>query len=252
MSRHSLTVPSLALGLFSAMLMQSPQGVDEIWAADEPAKPGAQAHPSQGAEVKIPDGVIGVSLHVGAERVGDTAVLYVAHVLPDGPAQQAGLKQGDVITEYHGTPVEDGVALQRLVTKTSVGTKVPLKVIREGRELEMTVRIGEQPEETKVAKVEKAEADSALSGLAVEDLDQETAKELGLNGKRGVVVTGVAPDSGAEKAGLLPGDVIREINRQPIKSMKDFEKVSSDVKKGGNVLILVNRRGNSLFLSVKV
>jgi serine protease Do len=148
--------------------------------------------------------------------------------------------------------VEDGVALQRLVTKTSVGTKVPLKVIREGRELEMTVRIGEQPEETKVAKVEKAEADSALSGLAVEDLDQETAKELGLNGKRGVVVTGVAPDSGAEKAGLLPGDVIREINRQPIKSMKDFEKVSSDVKKGGNLLILVNRRGNSLFLSVKV
>jgi serine protease Do len=91
-----------------------------------------------------------------------------------------------------------------------------------------------------------------LSGLAVEDLDQETAKELGLNGKRGVVVTGVAPESGAEKAGLLPGDVIREINRQPIKSMKDFEKVSSDVKKGGNVLILVNRRGNSLFLSVKV
>ncbi|HEU5093337.1 MAG TPA: PDZ domain-containing protein, partial [Nitrospira sp.] len=170
----------------------------------------------------------------------------------DGPAEQAGLKQGDVITEYHGTPVEDGVALQRLVTRTSVGSKVPLKVIREGRELEMTVRIGEQPEETKVAKVEKAEADSALSGLAVEDLDQETAKELGLNGKRGVVVTGVAPDSGAEKAGLLPGDVIREINRQPIKSVKDFEKVSSDVKKGGNVLILVNRRGNSLFLSVKV
>ncbi|HKU53191.1 MAG TPA: PDZ domain-containing protein, partial [Nitrospira sp.] len=59
-------------------------------------------------------------------------------------------------------------------------------------------------------------------------------------------------DSGAEKAGLMPGDVIREINRQPIKSVKDFEKASSDVKKGGNVLILVTRRGNSLFLSAKV
>lgn len=65
-------------------------------------------------------------------------------------------------------------------------------------------------------------------------------------------MTGVAPDSGAEKAGLMPGDVIREINRQPIKSVKDFETVSSDVKKGDSVLILVNRRGNSLFLSVKV
>jgi serine protease Do len=78
------------------------------------------------------------------------------------------------------------------------------------------------------------------------------ARDLGLNGKRGVVVTGVEPGSGAEKAGLLPGDLIREINRQPIKSVKDFEKVSSDVKKGGTVLILINRRGNSLFLSAKI
>lgn len=176
----------------------------------------------------------------------------VSDVREGSPAEQAGLKEGDVIIEYHGTLVEDGVALQRLVTRTSAGTVVPLKVIRDGHGREMTVRIGEQPDETKVARVERDETDHALSGLAVEDLDQATSKELGLNGKRGVVVTRVAPDSEAEKAGLMPGDVIREINRQPIKSVKDFEKVSSDVKKGGTVLILVNRRGNSLFLSAKV
>lgn len=176
----------------------------------------------------------------------------VSDVREGSPAEQAGLKEGDVIVEYHGTLVEDGVALQRLVTRTSAGTVVPLKVIRDGYEREMTVRIGEQPDETKVAKVERGETDHALSGLVVEDLDQATSKELGLNGKRGVVVTRVAPDSEAEKAGLMPGDVIREINRQPIRSVKDFEKVSADVKRGGNVLILVNRRGNSLFLSVKV
>jgi serine protease Do len=157
-----------------------------------------------------------------------------------------------VIVEYQGIPVEDGVALQRLVTRTSVGADVMLKVVRDGRERELTVRIGEQPDETKVAKVDRSERDHAFSGLAVEDLDAETAKALGLNLKRGVVVTRVDQDSGAEKMGLLPGDVIREINRQPIKSIKDFEKASSDVKKGGNVLILVNRRGNSLFLSAKV
>jgi serine protease Do len=183
-------------------------------------------------------------------NVKDSKGALISDVKDGGPAEQAGLKQGDVIIEYHGTPVEDGVALQRLVTRTSVGTKVPLKVIRDGQEREMTVRIGEQPDETKVAKVESPETDTALYGLAVEDLDQEAAKELGL--KRGVVVTRVAPNSGAEKAGLMPGDVIREINRQPIKSVKDFEKVSSDVKKGGNVLILINRRGNQLFLSAKV
>jgi serine protease Do len=184
--------------------------------------------------------------------IKDSKGALISDVKEDSPADQAGLKQGDVIIEYHGTPVEDGVALQRLVTRSSVGTKVSLKVIRDGHEREMTVKVGEQPDETKIAKVERAETGHALSGLVVEDLDRETAMELGLNGKRGVVVTRVGPDSGAEKAGLLPGDVIREMNRQPITSVKDFEKVSSDVKKGGHVLILVNRHGNSLFLSAKV
>ncbi len=176
----------------------------------------------------------------------------ISDIKEGSPAEQAGLKQGDVIIEYQGTAVGDGVALQRLVTRTSVGASVPLKVMRDGRAREMTVKIGEQPNEEKIAKAERADPEYALSGLAVEELDQETAKELGLNLKRGVVVTRVEPDGGAEKAGLLPGDVIREVNRQPIKSVKDFEKASSDMKKGGTILILVNRRGNSLFLSAKV
>jgi serine protease Do len=89
--------------------------------------------------------------------------------------------------------------------------------------------------------------------VAVQNLDGDTAKELGLKGKtQGVVVTSVEPESGADKAGLMPGDVIREINRQPVKSVKEFEQVSSGVKKGENVLILINRRGASLFLSAKV
>lgn len=207
---------------------------------------------------KVVRGYIGVGIQdlnqdlAKSFGITDAKGALISDVKEDSPAEHAGLKQGDVITEYHGTPVEDGVALQRLVTRTSAGTKVGLKVIREGRELEMTVRIGEQPDETKVARVEKAETDTALSGLTVEDLDQVTAKELGLNLKRGVVVTSVEPGSGAEKAGLMPGDVIREINRQAVRSIKDFEKVSSDVKKGGTILILVNRRGNSLFLSAKI
>ncbi|MEK7300881.1 MAG: PDZ domain-containing protein, partial [Nitrospirota bacterium] len=66
------------------------------------------------------------------------------------------------------------------------------------------------------------------------------------------VVTGVDPDSGAEKAGLMTGDIIREINRQPVKSVKEFEKASSAIKKGDHVLILINRHGNALFLTAKV
>ena len=183
----------------------------------------------------------------------DAKGALVSDVKEEGPADQAGLKQGDVITSYQGSPVEDAVALQRLVTRTAVGTKVPVKVIRDGREKDLTVTIAEQPDPTRIAQADLAEADYAFAGVAVQDLDRETAKELGVKGKtQGVVVTSVEPDSGAEKAGLMPGDVIREINRQPVKSVKEFEKVSSAVKKGENVLILINRRGSSLFLTAKV
>lgn len=208
---------------------------------------------------KVVRGYLGIGLQdlnqdlAKSFSIKDSKGALISDVKEGSPAEQAGLRQGDVIIEYHGIPVEDGVALQRLVTRTSVSATVPLKVIRNGREHEMTVRIGDQPDETKIAKVEQAETDYALAGVSVEDLDQTTARELGLTGKpQGVVVTKVEPGSGAEKAGLLPGDVIREINRQPVKSTKDFEKVSSEVTKGDSILILVNRRGNSLFLSAKV
>jgi serine protease Do len=183
----------------------------------------------------------------------DSKGALVSDVKEGSPADEGGLKQGDVITAYQETPVEDAVALQRQVTRTVVGTRIPVRVIRDGHIKELTITIGEQPDTTKIAKAEPGDMESAFAGIAVQDLDQETAKELGLKGKvRGVVVTKVEPDSGAEKAGLVPGDVIREINRKPVTSVKDFEKASSDVKKGDSVLLLINRRGAALFLSAKV
>jgi len=185
--------------------------------------------------------------------IKDAKGAIVSDVKEDGPADQGGLKQGDVIISYQGSTVEEAVALQRMVTRTPVGTKVPVKVMRDGHEKELTITIGEQPDTIKTANAESGEKDYAFAGVAVQDLDKDQAKELGIKGKaQGVVVTSVEPDSGADRAGLLPGDVIREINRQPVKSVKEFEKVSSAVKKGDNVLILINRRGNALFLSAKV
>jgi serine protease Do len=177
----------------------------------------------------------------------------VTDVKEDSPAEKGALKQGDVITSYQNLPVDDAVALQRLVTKTTVGSKVPVKVVRDGHEKDLTITVGEQPGEEKIAKADDEAQDYAFAGVAVQDLDRDTAKELGLKGKaQGVVVKSVEPDSGADKAGLMPGDIIREINRQPVKSVKEFEKVSSSVKKGDQVLMLINRRGASLFLSAKV
>jgi predicted metalloprotease with PDZ domain len=140
MSKHIGMVTAVALGWFSVLLFQSPLGVTEIWAADEQVKPGSQAQPSHGSEVTIPDGVIGVSLHVGAERVGDTAVLYVAHVLSDGPAQQAGLKQGDELSTVDGAAVTGKTYEQvALMVRGEPGSVVKLGIKGEGGLREVSV-----------------------------------------------------------------------------------------------------------------
>ncbi|OQW38300.1 MAG: hypothetical protein A4C66_02830 [Nitrospira sp. HN-bin3] len=207
---------------------------------------------------KVVRGYLGIGLQglnhdlAAAFGLKDARGALISDVKAGSPAKQAGLKQGDVIVSYQGTSVEDGVALQRLVTRTTVGARVTLNVIRDGHERELTVRVGEQSDDSKVAKVQHEDSDAALSGLVVEELGQDRARQLGFQGTQGVVVTRVDPDSGAERAGLSAGDVIQEMNRRPIKSVKDFEKVSADLKKGASALILINRRGNSLFVSVKV
>lgn len=117
----------------------------------------------------------------------------------------------------------------------------------------MAVTLAELPENQQVAKTETEPSDQPLAGLAVQELDRETAQELGLKGKiQGVVVTTVDPESDAERAGLMPGDVIREINRKPVTSMKEFDRAASSLKKGQTVLVLINRRGASLYLSAKI
>ena len=177
----------------------------------------------------------------------------VTDLKEEGPAEKAGLKQGDVITSFQGTPIEDAVTLQRAVTRSAVASKAMVKVMRDGHEKDLSVTIGELPDNQQVAKAETGSSDQPLAGLAVQELDRETAQELGLKGQlQGVVVTSVDPESEAERAGLMPGDVIREINRKPVASMKDYDRVASDLKKGQNVLVLVNRRGASLYLTAKV
>ena len=175
----------------------------------------------------------------------------VSSVAEDSPAQRAGLKQGDVIVAYQGKPVEDAAALQREVTHTPVNTKATLKIIRDGREQEVTVTIGEQAETVKVAGADFS-TENALAGVEVQSLDLQAARELGLHGKvQGIVVVNVEPDSLADRAGLAQGDIIKEINRQPIKSVRDYEKIVSNLKKDESVLLLINRSGASLFITVK-
>lgn len=140
MFKYSVTVTSLALALFSLISVRTLERVPDLWGADEQAQSGTQTHPSQSTEVTMPDGVIGVSLHVGAEHVGDRAVLYIAHVLPEGPAQKAGLKQGDELTTVDGVPVTGKTYEQvALMVRGEPGTVVKLGMKGENGMREVSV-----------------------------------------------------------------------------------------------------------------
>ena len=176
----------------------------------------------------------------------------VSDVKEESPAAQAGLKQGDVITKYQGTPVDGPRALQRAVTQSPIGTKVAIIVMRDGREQTLHATVGEQPDAVQMAKADSNNAEHALAGVSVRSLNPREARELGLSGKaQGVLVVGVEPDSKADRAGLTEGDVITEINRHPVKSIQDFERVAADLKKDKSGLLLIYRRGAALFLTVK-
>jgi serine protease Do len=173
----------------------------------------------------------------------------VADVVKDGPAEAAGIKQGDVIVEYDGKPVTDSAELPLLVARTPVGRSVKIKVIR-GKETEsFTIKIQELKEE------ETAQAAGGTSedlGLTVQTLTGDLAENLGLDRNlKGVVVTQVEAGGPAADAGLRRGDVILEVNRQPVKDVDGYRKAVKGVGKGKSVLFLVRRGDNTIFLAVK-
>ena len=139
MKKQNNTSVYLVVGFLSVCLSHSPAATGTALASDGHDKAGAPA-PTFSLEAAIPDGVIGVSLHVGAERVGETAVLYVAQVLPDGPAEKAGLKQGDELTTVDGVAVTGKTYEQvALMVRGEPGSVVKLGVKSEGGPREVSV-----------------------------------------------------------------------------------------------------------------
>lgn len=129
------------LSLLTVVLFQISGKTSDVRAAEGQDKAGSQAQRPHGDEANLPNGVIGLSLHVGAERIGDPASLYVAHVHPEGPAQQAGLKHGDEVVTVNGAAVV-GKTYEQVVkmVRGEAGTVVKLGVKGEGglRELVIT------------------------------------------------------------------------------------------------------------------
>jgi C-terminal processing protease CtpA/Prc len=141
MKTNKISVTTIVLlSLLTIGLCQISGTTSEVRAAEEQDKPDSRTQRSHGDDATLPKGVIGVSLHVGAERIGDPASLYVAHVHPEGPAQQAGLKHGDEVVTVNGAAVAGKTYEQALqMVRGEAGTAVKLGVKGDGAVREITI-----------------------------------------------------------------------------------------------------------------
>jgi serine protease Do len=173
----------------------------------------------------------------------------VGDVTPNSPAAKAGLERGDIILDVDGKPVVDSNDLRMNISMMHPGTDVNLKIMRDGTQRDLSVKLGEVPTETAAVKPEHENSHSSLSGVSVETITPQSAQDLGLpKGLQGVVVTNVDPASRAADAGLQQGDVIQQVNHKPVKNASEFEQALRSSNQEN--LLLVNRQGNTMFLAV--
>ena len=170
----------------------------------------------------------------------DAGVL-VADVMKDGPAAAAGLKPGDVIVEFGGTPIKDVPDLQKRVAAIEPGRAAPVKVVREKKTVTLSVTVGEQPTDDAM----EAEGGDEILGLTVEPLTPETAQQNRLSARSGLLVTEVAPGSAGAAAGIKAGDAILEVNRRPISDADALRQAVAGLKPGESVPVYLQRGGGA-------
>ena len=173
----------------------------------------------------------------------------VGDVIPDGPAAKAGIQRGDVIIEFNGHEVNDVGQLPKIVASTTPDTNVDVVVIRGGNSQTLKVHIAILKEgDTKVAKAESQD----LLGMQVQDITPELAQSLGLDTDEGVLVSDVTAGLSAAERGIKRGDVIKEIDKNPVSSISEYKRLLGIIKKGRTLLFLIRRGGTTIYIAVKI
>jgi len=207
-----------------------------------------------GPEHRVSRGSIGIEFTAKenpaiARVYGVSSGVTIANVIPGTPAEAAGLKVGDTVISVDGKPVKNGDDLVSDIAGRKPGSKVTLGYIRNGKKEEATVtvadraklfasRLGEEEEGG-----EEATPRAGRLGLSVGPVTNEYADRVDIPAGKGVVVRDVKPGSFADDVGLARGDIILEVNKQPVNSEDDFNRVASNLKSGQDVVFLVRQRG---------
>ena len=201
---------------------------------------------------KISRGFLGVGIQEMTDELQQEfhvqgAGVLVSDVQAGGPADKAGLKRGDIVQKLGDQVMDSPRRLRAVVGMHAAGTKLQAQLLRDGKPQSVDVVLGEAPE----AQAPRKLAAGALDGLTVAPIDDaarqkyEVPPQIG----QGVVVTEVAEQTAAARAGMQPGDVVLEVNRRPVQSVGEFQKAMAAVK--GRLLLLVYREGGAFYLALR-
>ncbi|AUX27543.1 serine protease [Sorangium cellulosum] len=244
------------IGINTAILARGAQGNQGIGFA-VPSKLARAVMEQILEHGRVIRGALGVAIQDASpplvEALGlpkDTRGAVVSDVAEGSAAEEAGLRRGDVIVAMNGEHLVDGRDLRMRVAETKPGTRVTLRVLRDGKSLELAATLDELPEPKREAPAAGPAPSSAL-GIEIAPLSDEARRRLEIPGEvRGALVVGLSPDSPAGRAGLLPGDVIVEVNQKPVAGP---EQVKQAVEAAGKrpVLLVAWREGRTRFVLVE-
>ncbi len=173
----------------------------------------------------------------------------VSEVVKGSPAEKAGLKPGDVITEFNGKDVQNSHTLSQMAAGTAPGKTVTLNIFRNGQAKTVQMTIGELSEKGERAASQK---EPLAWGMEVEDLTPDIAQNLGIDPAiHGVVITDIVAESPASEAGLQPGDVITDVGSMRISSLEDYQKALGMLKTGENLLLRIRRGEGAIYVLLK-
>ncbi|HEY1602302.1 MAG TPA: Do family serine endopeptidase [Pirellulales bacterium] len=187
--------------------------------------------------------------------------VFVNEVMPDSPADKAGVHEGDIITEYSDKHVGTPGQLQQLVERTPVNNKAEVKILRDGKPRTLTVIAQAMPEEPRVevrnargstdSKKDSRSFNSADLGLEVAEMTPAEAEQLGFKGMEGVIITNVSPDGLAAEQGLSEGMLIKKVGDQYVTNIEQFKKAIAEKPVDRGVLLLVRTSEGNRFVVLK-
>lgn len=178
--------------------------------------------------------------------------ILVSEVQPESPADKAGIKKDDVIVGYNGQRVDGAGSFRSRVASTRPGVEAELEIIRDGKTIAKDVEIGTLDEELQVARGENGPTRSNEQlGIAVQNLTDDLAQRFGYEGETGVVVSEVKPGSPAARAGIRPGQLIQEVNREQVANIKDFKNALKSGDKDRGALLRVTDGNMSRYVAIE-